>query len=89
MTLFVLSPNILAHAPVLPQALILPPNSQHAWLLRPCSDMSAAGLSRYAHLADGRLHLVLVRACNALQYLQFLSLIPRLGARPPSVHGRI
>lgn len=49
----------------------------------PCSDMSAAGLSRYAHLADGRLHLVLVRGCTVLQYLQFLSLIPSLGADLP------
>ena len=52
-------------------------------IVTPCrSDMSAAGLSRYAHLADGRLHLALVRACSVPQYLQFLALIPRMGALP-------
>ena len=58
-------------------------------IVTPCrSDMSAAGLSRYAHLADGRLHLALVRACTVLQYLQFLTLIPRMGARGFLGRGR-
>ena len=43
------------------------------------SDMSPQGLSRNAHLADGRMHLVLVRKCSILQYLKFLSLIPTCG----------
>ena len=45
------------------------------------SDMSPAGLSRHAHLADGRMHLVLVHQCSILQYLKFLSLIPTCGER--------
>ena len=48
----------------------------------PCrSDMSAQGLAPWAHLADGRLTLVLVRECSTLQYLRFLTSIPRHGAR--------
>ncbi|CAL5222228.1 g4561 [Coccomyxa viridis] len=43
------------------------------------SDMSPQGLSRNAHLADGRMHLVLVHKCSILQYLKFLSLIPTCG----------
>lgn len=43
------------------------------------SDMSPEGLSRNAHLADGRLHLVLVHQCSILEYLKFLSLIPTCG----------
>ena len=43
------------------------------------SDMSPLGLSRNAHLADGRMHLVLVRKCSIIEYLRFLSLIPSCG----------
>ncbi len=43
------------------------------------SDLSPHGLSRNAHLADGRMHLVLVHKCSILQYLRFLSLIPTCG----------
>ena len=43
------------------------------------SDMSPQGLSRNAHLADGRMHLVLVHKCSILEYLRFLSLIPTCG----------
>lgn len=47
----------------------------------PCrSDMSARGLAPWAHLADGRLTLMLVRDCSRLQYLRFLAAIPRAGA---------
>ena len=46
------------------------------------SDMSPEGLSRNAHLADGRMHLVLVHQCSILQYLKFLSLIPTCGRYP-------
>ncbi|KAK9833420.1 hypothetical protein WJX81_003514 [Elliptochloris bilobata] len=49
----------------------------------PCrSDMSARGLAPWAHLADGRLTLVLVRECSTLQYLRFLTSIPRHGVEP-------
>ena len=52
-------------------------------IVTPCrSDMSAGGLCRRAHLADGRCHLALVRACTVWQYLRFLSLIPHMGAGP-------
>ena len=34
----------------------------------PCrSDKTRSGMARYAHLADGRLKLVLVRKCSPLQ----------------------
>ena len=50
-------------------------------VVSPCrSDMSAHGLAPWAHLADGRLTLVLVRECSTLQYLRFLTSIPRHGA---------
>ena len=51
----------------------------------PCrSDMSARGLAPWAHLADGRLTLMLVRDCSRLQYLRFLASIPRAGAPEPT-----
>jgi len=59
----------------------------------PCrSDMSARGLAPWAHLADGRLTLMLVRDCSRLQYLRFLAAIPRAGAPastppPPPLPG--
>ncbi len=37
------------------------------------------GMARFGHLADGRLKLVLVRRCNALQYLGFLLSMSRTG----------
>lgn len=55
-------------------------------VVSPCrSDMSAHGLAPWAHLADGRLTLVLVRECSMLQYLRFLTSIPRHGA--PRLRG--
>lgn len=52
----------------------------------PCrSDMSRRGLAPWAHLADGRLTLVLVRDCSILQYLRFLTSIPRFGAPPAAL----
>ena len=60
-------------------------------VVSPCrSDMSAQGLAPWAHLADGRLTLVLVRECSTLQYLRFLISIPRHGALAcrPGVHRR-
>ena len=36
-------------------------------------------MARFGHLADGRLKLVLVRRCNALQYLGFLLSMSRTG----------
>lgn len=33
-------------------------------------------------MADGRIHLILVRACSALQYLRFLASIPQSGVLP-------
>ena len=59
-------------------------------VVSPCrSDMSAHGLAPWAHLADGRLTLVLVRECSTLRYLRFLTSIPRRGARAcgPALHG--
>lgn len=39
----------------------------------PCrSDKSRAGVIPDAHLADGRLHLVLVKKCSRVQFLRFL-----------------
>ncbi|GAX83936.1 hypothetical protein CEUSTIGMA_g11360.t1 [Chlamydomonas eustigma] len=42
-------------------------------VVTPCrSDKSVQGIIPSAHLADGRMYLVLVRKCNHLQYLRFL-----------------
>lgn len=39
----------------------------------PCrSDKSKGGVIPYAHLADGRLHLVMVKKCSRVQFLRFL-----------------
>ena len=46
----------------------------------PCrSDQSTLGLSPYGHLADGRLHLILVKDCSIMDYLRFLISIPQTG----------
>ncbi len=44
------------------------------------SDMSTNGLAPEAHLADGRLQLVLVRDTSRFHYLRFMASIPRCGA---------
>lgn len=42
-------------------------------IVMPCrSEKTRQGMARYGHLADGRLKLVLVKRCNAYQYLRFL-----------------
>ncbi|CAL8471765.1 g11307 [Coccomyxa elongata] len=46
------------------------------------SDMSVNGLAPEAHLADGRLQLVLVRDTSRFHYLRFMASIPRCGVRP-------
>lgn len=52
-------------------------------VVMPCrSDRSDSGLSPFAHMADGRIHLILVRKCSTLQYLKFLASIPRSGVLP-------
>ena len=50
----------------------------------------AQGLAPFGHLADGRLHLVLVKACSRLQFLRFLASIPSRGGRPcpAEMHAR-
>ena len=46
----------------------------------PCrSDQSTFGLFPHGHLADGRLHLVLVHDCSVAQYLRFLISIKQTG----------
>ena len=46
-------------------------------VVMPCrSDRSDSGLAPFAHMADGIIHLILVRKCSAAQYLRFLSSIP-------------
>lgn len=49
------------------------------------SDMSRRGLAPDAHLADGRLQLILVRDTSRFHYLRFMASIPRTG--PPSQPG--
>ena len=52
-------------------------------VVMPCrSDRSDSGLVPFAHMADGRIHLILVRKCSTLQYLKFLASIPRSGVLP-------
>jgi ceramide kinase len=49
----------------------------------PCrSDRSDSGLAPFAHIADGCIHLIMVRKCSAAQYLRFLASIPRNGVIP-------
>jgi hypothetical protein len=40
------------------------------------------GLAPFAHIADGCIHLIMVRKCSAAQYLRFLASIPRNGVIP-------
>jgi len=49
------------------------------------SDMSKHGLAPDAHLADGRLQLILVRDTSRFHYLRFMASIPRTG--PSSTPG--
>lgn len=52
-------------------------------VVMPCrSDRSDSGLAPFAHMADGIIHLIMVRKCSALQYLRFLASIPRNGVIP-------
>lgn len=46
------------------------------------SDKTRNGIIPHGHLADGRMHLVLVSSCNHLQYLTFLITLARQGLRP-------
>ena len=46
------------------------------------------GLAPFGHLADGRLHLVLVKACSRLQFLRFLASIPSRGGLVPPAEMR-
>jgi ceramide kinase len=42
-------------------------------VIMPCrSDKSKAGVCKYSHLSDGRIHLVMIKACSRWQYLKFL-----------------
>ena len=50
---------------------------QHLMIIT--KECSAQGLAPFGHLADGRLHLVLVKACSRLQFLRFLASIPSRG----------
>ena len=43
-----------------------------ATLIHTASHPFCAGLVPAAHLADGRINLVMVRRCNHVQYLRFL-----------------
>jgi hypothetical protein len=40
------------------------------------------GLAPFAHIADGCIHLIMVRKCSPVQYLRFLASIPRNGVIP-------
>jgi ceramide kinase len=52
-------------------------------IVHPCrSDKTRAGMARHAHLADGRIKLVLVARCSPLQYLRFLLAMSRSGCVP-------
>ena len=43
------------------------------------SEKTRSGMARFAHLADGKFSLVLVRACSPLQYLTFLTTMSASG----------
>jgi len=52
-------------------------------VVMPCrSDRSDSGLAPFAHMADGIIHLIMVKKCSALQYLRFLMSIPQNGVIP-------
>lgn len=52
-------------------------------VVMPCrSDRSDSGLAPFAHMADGSIHLIMVRKCSVAQYLRFLASIPRNGVIP-------
>lgn len=56
-------------------------------VIMPCrSDKSLNGVAKYGHLSDGNIHLVLVRHCSRLQYLQFLLRLSHYGLEPGK-HG--
>lgn len=44
-------------------------------------------MSRYGHLSDGLLHLVLIRQCSRLQYLKFLLRMSHIGLEAGGNHG--
>ncbi|GMH32730.1 hypothetical protein BSKO_00564 [Bryopsis sp. KO-2023] len=49
----------------------------------PCrSDKSQHGITPYAHLGDGRMHLVLVRKTSRLNYLKWLHSLTKTGVQP-------
>ena len=42
-------------------------------VIMPCrSEKSEAGVCKYSHLSDGRIHLVTIKACSRWRYLRFL-----------------
>ncbi|CAD7698513.1 unnamed protein product, partial [Ostreobium quekettii] len=43
------------------------------------NDKAPRGVTPYAHLGDGRMHLVVVRRCSRLQYLKFLLSMAKRG----------
>lgn len=52
-------------------------------IISPCrSDKTQSGMARFAHLADGRAKLVLVRRCGRLAYLRFLLQMAAAGVYP-------
>mmetsp|Transcript_22634 Transcript_22634/g.56991 ORF Transcript_22634/g.56991 Transcript_22634/m.56991 type:complete len:615 (+) Transcript_22634:374-2218(+) len=52
-------------------------------VVTPCrSDKSVHGVMPMAHLADGKVWLILIKACNHLQYLRFLIMLSTTGVIP-------
>lgn len=55
-------------------------------VVMPCrSDRSDSGLAPFAHMADGIIHLILVRKCTVLQVLH--QPVPEYRRKLPSAHG--
>jgi len=49
-------------------------------VILPCrSDKSKSGVCKYSHLGDGRLHLVMIKACSRWDYLKFLVRLSKEG----------
>ncbi len=59
-------------------------------VIMPCrSEKSEAGVCRYSHLSDGRVHLVMIKACSRWRYLRFLLRLSKQGLETGSTDDGI
>lgn len=59
-------------------------------VIMPCrSEKSEAGVCKYSHLSDGRIHLVTIKACSRWRYLRFLLQLSKQGLETGSTDDGI